>query len=38
VIIEDAPRFPWRGAMMDSARHFMPKWFVLKFIDLAGAL
>ena len=34
VKIEDTPRFPWRGAMMDSARHFMPKWFVLKFIDL----
>ncbi len=24
VIIEDAPRFPWRGLMVDVARHFMP--------------
>ncbi len=34
VEIEDLPRFGWRGAMLDSARHFMPKDFVLKFIDL----
>ncbi len=32
--IEDAPRFAWRGAMLDSSRHFIPKEFVLKFIDL----
>jgi hexosaminidase len=32
--IEDKPRFVWRGAMMDSARHFMPKEAVLKFIDV----
>ncbi len=32
--IEDYPRFAWRGAMMDVGRHFMPKEFVLKFIDL----
>ncbi len=32
--IEDQPRFAWRGAMLDTARHFMPKSFVLKFIDL----
>lgn len=23
-VIEDAPRFPWRGLMIDSCRHFMP--------------
>lgn len=23
-VIEDAPRFPWRGLMIDVARHFMP--------------
>ncbi|MGH9408921.1 MAG: beta-N-acetylhexosaminidase [Vicinamibacterales bacterium] len=34
VAIEDYPRFPWRGAHLDVARHFMPKEFVKKFIDL----
>ncbi len=33
VSIEDAPRFAWRGMLLDVARHFMPKEFVLKFID-----
>ena len=32
--IEDAPRFGWRGAHLDVARHFMPKEFVKKYIDL----
>jgi hexosaminidase len=32
--IEDAPRFRWRGALLDVGRHFMPKAFVLRFIDL----
>ena len=34
VEIEDSPRFAWRGAMMDVGRHFMPKEFILRFIDL----
>lgn len=34
VEIEDAPRFAWRGAHMDVSRHFMPREFVLKFLDL----
>ena len=34
VTVEDAPRFAWRGAHLDVARHFMPKEFVKKFIDL----
>ena len=34
VTIEDKPRFAWRGLMIDVARHFMPKEFVLKTIDL----
>lgn len=33
VQISDAPRFPYRGAMMDVARNFLPKEEVLKFID-----
>jgi hexosaminidase len=34
VQIEDYPRFKWRGALLDVGRHFMPKEFVKKFIDL----
>ena len=34
VAIEDTPRFSWRGAHLDVARHFMPKEFVKKYIDL----
>ena len=34
VQIEDTPRFAWRGAMLDVGRHFMPKEFVKKYIDL----
>src|SRR5262245_41309490 len=34
VQIEDYPRFKWRGALLDAGRHFMPKEFVKKFIDL----
>lgn len=32
--ITDAPRFRWRGAMLDIARHFQPKREILRFIDL----
>ncbi|HEX6686723.1 MAG TPA: beta-N-acetylhexosaminidase [Candidatus Limnocylindrales bacterium] len=34
--IEDAPRYAWRGVHLDVARHFMPKSFILKLIDLAA--
>jgi hexosaminidase len=34
VVIEDWPRFSWRGAHLDVGRHFMPKEFVKKYIDL----
>ena len=34
VAIEDYPRFGWRGGHLDVARHFMPKEFVKKYIDL----
>ncbi len=36
VEIEDAPRFVWRGLLLDVARHYMPVDFVKKFIDLAA--
>jgi len=32
--VADAPRFPWRGAMLDVVRHFAPTRDVLRFIDL----
>lgn len=32
--IVDAPRFEWRGAMLDVARHFLPADDVKRFIDL----
>jgi hexosaminidase len=34
VRIEDRPRFAWRGAHLDVVRHFMPKSFVKRYIDL----
>lgn len=34
VTVQDRPRFGWRGLMMDTSRHFMPKESVLKMIDL----
>jgi hexosaminidase len=35
VSIVDEPRLRWRGVMLDVARHFQPKDFVLKMIDRA---
>ncbi|MYU22093.1 beta-N-acetylhexosaminidase [Streptomyces sp. SID8352] len=35
--VEDAPRFRWRGMMLDVARHFMPKDGVLRYLDLMAA-
>ena len=34
VLVEDRPRFAWRGALLDCARHFFPKSFVLRWIDI----
>jgi hexosaminidase len=37
VHIEDSPRFPWRGLMMDAARHWMPLEVVKRNLDaMAG--
>lgn len=32
--IEDAPQYVWRGMMLDVARYFFSKEYVLKFIDM----
>jgi hexosaminidase len=37
VEIEDAPRFPWRGLLLDSARHYQSPEFILRFIDAMAA-
>ncbi len=31
--IEDSPRFPWRGVLLDSARHFLPVSTILRQLD-----
>ncbi|MGA1675659.1 MAG: beta-N-acetylhexosaminidase [Pseudomonadales bacterium] len=31
--IDDAPRFPWRGLMLDVARHFLPLTDLLRTVD-----
>jgi hexosaminidase len=33
VSISDTPRLPWRGLMLDSARHFQSSQFVMRYID-----
>jgi hexosaminidase len=34
VEVRDAPRFAWRGLLLDTARHFMPEEFLRKLIDV----
>ncbi|RYD49016.1 MAG: beta-N-acetylhexosaminidase [Verrucomicrobiaceae bacterium] len=34
VHVEDRPRFVWRGAHLDVCRHFMPKEFLFRYVDL----
>jgi hexosaminidase len=36
-VIEDWPRFGWRGCLLDVARHFLPKAAVFRFLDLMAA-
>jgi len=36
--IEDRPRFPWRGLMIDASRHFMPVAVVERNLDAMAAV
>ncbi|MEU7529877.1 beta-N-acetylhexosaminidase [Saccharothrix sp. NPDC042600] len=36
-VVEDRPRFAWRGVMLDVARHFLPKPDLLRYVDLLAA-
>jgi len=36
--ITDAPRFPWRGLMIDSSRHFMPMDIIKRNLDGMAAV
>ena len=38
VHIDDAPRFVWRGLMIDSGRHFMPEDVILRTLDGMAAV
>ena len=38
VNIQDTPRFPWRGMMVDVARHFLPMDVMLRNIDAMAAV
>jgi len=38
ITIEDKPRFPWRGLMIDSSRHFMPVDVIKRNLDAMAAV
>jgi hexosaminidase len=38
LLIRDRPRFAWRGAMLDSARHYQSPEFIKRFIDQLALL
>jgi hexosaminidase len=35
--ISDAPRFAWRGVMLDVSRHYLPSAWLFRFVDLVAA-
>jgi hexosaminidase len=38
IIMQDTPRFPWRGVMIDVGRHFIQKETLLRNIDLMASV
>jgi len=38
ITINDKPRFPWRGLMMDACRHFMPVEVIKRNLDAMAAV
>ena len=38
ITIEDRPRYPWRGLMIDVVRHWMPKAVILRNLDAMAAV
>ncbi|MEO6924630.1 MAG: family 20 glycosylhydrolase, partial [Bryocella sp.] len=38
MVIDDTPRFPWRGLMIDSGRHFMPVAIIKQNLDAMEAV
>jgi hexosaminidase len=38
IVIEDKPRFPWRGLMIDSGRHFVPLDVLKRNLDAMAAV
>ncbi|MBN2326500.1 MAG: beta-N-acetylhexosaminidase [Candidatus Omnitrophica bacterium] len=36
VQIRDVPQYPWRGVLLDCARHFLDKEFIKRYIDLSA--
>ena len=37
VAIDDAPRFAWRGMMIDCSRHFLPVPLIKRMVDALSA-